>query len=201
MDDSVIDAIRRWPNVPAVFGWLSLTARGQWRLHPDGTASQGTAGESISNMQILSFINRNYVHDGKGRWLFQNGPQRVYVRLDAAPWIAFADDSQGELTTHTGLPIKTVTKLSLDDQGHLYLDTEHGPCMLVDRDLSRFVQDFKTEQGQSLEDWWADDGQTHTVLVNAGTRWHACITTMPVKRLGATLPIDQQLGFVANPVD
>ncbi|MGB3277244.1 MAG: DUF2946 family protein, partial [Castellaniella sp.] len=30
MDDQVLAAMARWPNVPAVHGWLSLTARGQW---------------------------------------------------------------------------------------------------------------------------------------------------------------------------
>ncbi|XOT98625.1 DUF2946 family protein, partial [Alcaligenes pakistanensis] len=33
------------------------------------------------------FFNRNYQADEKGRWFIQNGPQRVYVRLDAAPLI------------------------------------------------------------------------------------------------------------------
>ena len=59
MDASVQDAIARWPDVPAVFGWLSLDPRGRWRLHPQGQAAHGGAGESITNTQILGFINRN----------------------------------------------------------------------------------------------------------------------------------------------
>ena len=31
MDDIVKAAIAKWPNVPAVFGWLSLNGRGNWR--------------------------------------------------------------------------------------------------------------------------------------------------------------------------
>src|SRR3546814_12269321 len=38
MDENVIAAMARWPDVPDVFGWLSLTERGQWRLHPQGAA-------------------------------------------------------------------------------------------------------------------------------------------------------------------
>lgn len=87
MDTSVIDAIKRWPNVPAAWGWLSLTCRGEWRLHPLGDAAEGGPGESITNEQITGFINRNYLGDNQGQWLFQNGPQKVYVRLDSTPYI------------------------------------------------------------------------------------------------------------------
>lgn len=85
MDDDVKAALVRWPNVPAVAGWLSLDGRGRWHLHPQGDAAEGGPGESITNTQILAFIERNYEHDDQGRWFFQNGPQRVYVRIDAAP--------------------------------------------------------------------------------------------------------------------
>lgn len=200
MDDAVLDAIKRWPNVPAVFGWLSLTARGQWRLHPDGMATKGGQGESIANAQILAFINRNYGHDEHGRWFFQNGPQRVYVRLDGAPWIVFADDSQGTLKTHTGLSITSVTQLWIDDLGNLYLQTEHGPAMLIDRDLPRFVQSFKTQNDESLEDWWACTQKTRTKLSNAHPIWWACIAELPIARLDASLPMDTQLGFAGNPM-
>src|SRR5690349_17425319 len=36
MDEQVLAAMARWPNVPDVYGWLSLSARGIWHLHPDG---------------------------------------------------------------------------------------------------------------------------------------------------------------------
>jgi len=91
MDQSVLDAVKRWPNVPAVYGWLSLSARGEWKLHPLGDAQLGGPGEGISNIQILGFINRNYADQPDGAWFFQNGPQRVYVRLDAAPLIVITD--------------------------------------------------------------------------------------------------------------
>ncbi|MCD8566221.1 MAG: DUF2946 family protein [Burkholderiaceae bacterium] len=197
MDPSVIQAIERWPNVPAVYGWLSLTVRGQWRLHPGGNATEATTGESISNPQILAFINRNYGHDELGRWFFQNGPQRVYVRLDGAPWIIFADDSQGKLTTHTGLTVKSVTKLWIDDLGHLYLQTEHGSGLLIDRDLPRFVQALKTTNGQPLEDWWEQAHETNTNV--SGNIWRACANTLPIRRLNPSQPYDGQLGFISNP--
>ena len=32
IDDLVEQAMRRWPSVPAVFGWLRLDRRGHWLL-------------------------------------------------------------------------------------------------------------------------------------------------------------------------
>ncbi|MBP7581842.1 MAG: DUF2946 family protein, partial [Vogesella sp.] len=32
MDALVLAAMDKWPNVPAVYGWLRLDARGQWWL-------------------------------------------------------------------------------------------------------------------------------------------------------------------------
>ena len=115
MDQSVLDAQIRWPDVPAAYGWLSLSARGEWRLHPLGDAAAGGPGQGISNAQILSFIGRNYASESTGEWFFQNGPQRVYVRLDAAPFIVRVDPSNGTLVSHNGYTIQRVTKWLLDD--------------------------------------------------------------------------------------
>src|ERR1700693_3246190 len=71
MDEVVLRAIQKWPNVPSVYGWLSLDRRGNWSIK----------GEHIANPAIASFIGRNYARDEKGRWYFQNGPQRVFVTL------------------------------------------------------------------------------------------------------------------------
>ena len=49
MDESVVAALAKWPNVPAVFGLLALTGRGEWRLR----------GEPIANVAIRDFIGRN----------------------------------------------------------------------------------------------------------------------------------------------
>ena len=79
MDPSVLSAIRKWPDVPDVFGWLSLDLRGNWRLK----------GDVIANPGICEFIGRNYAADPHGRWFFQNGPQRVFVSLAYAPFAFF----------------------------------------------------------------------------------------------------------------
>jgi len=153
MDPGVLEAMRRWPNVPAVYGWLSLTPRGEWRLHPLGDAMQGGYGEGISNTQILSFINRNYVSGQDGTWFFQNGPQRVYVELEAAPWVWRLLPL--EQTPPSGQLVSVRTPLDepvqafeawLDDAGRLFLLTSHGLGLVHSLDMALAADAL--EQGQ-----------------------------------------------------
>src|SRR5919199_5142149 len=77
MDPPVARAMAKWPNVPAVYGWLALDRRGNWLIK----------GERIANAALRDFIGRNYAADSNGRWYFQNGPQRVFVSLAYTPWV------------------------------------------------------------------------------------------------------------------
>jgi len=77
MDEMVARSMARWPNVPAVYGWLSLDRRGTWRIKQ----------ERVGNAALREFIARNYHADERGCWFFQNGPQRVFVRLDYTPLV------------------------------------------------------------------------------------------------------------------
>lgn len=150
MDQSVLDAQIRWPDVPAAYGWLSLSGRGEWRLHPLGDAHLGGLGEGITNIQILSFFGRNYAAEPTGEWFFQNGPQRVYVRLDAAPFVVRLDPNLGALVSHNGQIIEQVTQWLLDEDGQLYAQTNLGPTRIDDRDLGLLVDRLMTVHGQSL---------------------------------------------------
>ena len=91
LDDQVVQAMRRWPQVPAVHGWLRLDRRGRWLLvdrgRPDFDEARDGAGSEITSPPILDFIGRNYGADEAGRWYWQNGPQRVFVDLDLAPLV------------------------------------------------------------------------------------------------------------------
>jgi len=124
--------MQKWPNVPAVFGWLSLDRRGYWLIK----------NERITNPLLNHFIDRNYSCDDRGRWFFQNGPQRVFVRLAYAPWVLRV--ASGMLVTHTGRTIATVDGAWIDESGTMVLSTELGPGTVDDRDMdwvssSRFV--------------------------------------------------------------
>ena len=126
MDALVAQAMAKWPNVPAVYGWLSLDRRGNWRIK----------GERIANQALRDFISRNYESDSAGRWYFQNGPQRVYVTLAYTPLVVHYDGD--ELRDHCGRPF-AARETYLDDEGSVLLAGEDTVALLDDRDLARFA--------------------------------------------------------------
>lgn len=199
MDSDVLAAMARWPDVPDAYGWLSLDARGRWRLHPAGDALAGGPGTSISNPGILAFISRNYDHDDQGRWFFQNGPQRVFVRLDAAPLVLRQPDGTGTLCTHTGHVVTRVDRWALDAAGRLYAATEHGPATIEDRHLPDVLERMQTASGQPLLDaapaWLADPGPAPDAIPVAYPG--VAPATAPLARLHE--PAGAAFGFVDRP--
>ena len=132
MDDLVAAALVKWPNVPHCHGWLGLDARGNWYLRDERVQAAGDfaacRGSLIEHERLREFIGRNYAVDATGGWFFQNGPQRVYVDLEAAPFVwrlAAAPDGAPALTSHSGLAA-VVASSWLDAAGRLYLDTDLG---------------------------------------------------------------------------
>lgn len=145
MDEIVLRGMARWPDVPAVYGWLSLDRRGQWLLK----------GERIANPGITAFIGRNYAHDEQGRWFFQNGPQRVFVALEYAPFVYHVvnvPDAPLELETHVGKPVTAVRGSWIDENGITLLATEHGVGNVHDGDLDRLIAAFCDARGVPLDD-------------------------------------------------
>ncbi|WP_332776814.1 DUF2946 family protein [Polaromonas sp.] len=142
MDDIVRQAIAKWPHVPNCYGWLGLDARGNWYMRDDraqaaGPFTGGTAaskGSLLKHDKLIDFIQRNYESDVAGQWFFQNGPQRVYVELEATPliWRVAADFS---VTAHTGQPAR-VQRCVVDEHGRLYLDTELGFGLVHTADMA-----------------------------------------------------------------
>ena len=128
MDEIVKAALRKWPNVPHCYDWLALDARGDWYTRDERIQAAGPfprpKGSRIQHDKLLAFIERNYGHGDAGAWFFQNGPQRVYVELEAAPWVwrIAADFS---VASHTGVPAQ-VQSAWLDTPGRLFLDTDLG---------------------------------------------------------------------------
>lgn len=143
MDEQVLAAIRKWPGVPDVHGWLRLDRRGHWylidRQAPGFDEALHGQGSRVTSQQIIDFIGRNYQADDAGRWFWQNGPQRVFVDLDLAPLVYRVvqnqDGSSQGLVTHTGYPVERIAAVELDREGNLFVATEHGPGVLHDLDL------------------------------------------------------------------
>ena len=152
MDDIVKQAMAKWPNVPACFGWLALSARGDWYLRDDGAQAAGpfqnaavaaqaagrdttvdaperraaAKGSRLLHEKLVDFIQRNYECDALGRWFFQNGPQRVYVELEATPYIWRVGGAPDfDVTAHTG-QTAIAQRCIIDEHGRVYLETALG---------------------------------------------------------------------------
>ncbi len=136
MDENVKQAMAKWPNVPHCYGWLGLDARGNWRMRDERAQTLGSAGDKIAHSALLGFINRNYTSDSKGRWYFQNGPQRVYVNLEATPYIARTDPAQG-FVLHTGEPVSIIDAAWMTDKGQLVLEAGSKVALVDDRDMAQ----------------------------------------------------------------
>ena len=132
MDDIVRQAMVKWPNVPHCHGWLGLDARGNWYLRDaqaqalGGFASgvAGARGTRLLHQRLIEFIQRNYAADEAGRWFFQNGPQRVFVELEAAPWVWRVAPDRA-VSAHDGRPAR-VQAVFVDEQGRVFLRTDLG---------------------------------------------------------------------------
>jgi hypothetical protein len=143
MDDIVRQAIAKWPNVPHCYGWLGLDARGNWYMRDDqaqaaGPFAGGAAagkGSLLKHDKLIDFIARNYEGDAAGQWFFQNGPQRVYVELEATPLVwRIGNAPDFSVTAHTGRPAR-VQRCILDEHGRLYLETDIGFGLVHTQDM------------------------------------------------------------------
>lgn len=132
MDEIVKAALKKWPKVPHCHGWLALDARGEWYMRDDRTQAEGpfpqVKGSRILHDKLREFIHRNYACDDAGCWFFQNGPQRVYVELEAAPWVwRLQAEPSGppRIESHTGVPAE-FRAATVDERGRLFLATDLG---------------------------------------------------------------------------
>ncbi len=192
MDDSVIRAMAKWPNVPAVYGWLALDRRGQWSIKNAASASF----ERVANSKLIEFIGRNYAHDDAGRWYFQNGPQRVYVSLAYTP-LVYRIAHALAFETHTGAACAELRAVYMDEAGNLLLVTEHGPGLLLDRDLPRALEALSYADGHVLDEdrllaLIEEAADTNEVYFNTGA------ASLPLVRIRAE-EAPQRLGYVQEP--
>lgn len=144
MDAIVEAALRKWPNVPNCHGWLALDARGEWYMRDERIQAAGpfpqVKGSRVDHVKLRAFIERNYASDEAGAWFFQNGPQRVYVQLEAAPYVWRVADTPGwPVQSHTGLPA-VVHSSWLDESGRLFLATDIGFGLVHTMDMAIAAQ-------------------------------------------------------------
>jgi len=187
MEDWVNRALARWPNVPALFGWLGLDRRGRWLIR----------GEIITRPQIIETINRNYAADAEGRWFFQNGPQRGYVALAYAPFVLTASADGEQLHTHTGEGVAKITQAIIDEEGSIVLVTELGAGLLRDADLDWALSRLR-RNGQAIDE---------TALAEALAQGSGTVTDLSFQFGDQALPllridraeVPAKLGFMREP--
>jgi len=154
MDQAVLRSIAKWPNVPAAYGWLALDRRGNWAIK----------GARIANPAVTTFIGRNYACDARGRWFFQNGPQRVFVSLAYTPYVLRTEPSPGGLLvrTHTGTAV-TPSSAWLDDTGSVLLGFDQTVGVVHDQDLAETLGCLRWRSGTP-----PSDAQLEAIVSNAG---------------------------------
>ena len=192
MDEIVLRGMAKWPNVPAVYGWLSLDRRGQWLIK----------GERIPNPLVTEFIGRNYARDERGCWYFQNGPQRVFVNLEYAPFVLRAVNTESDplaLRTHNDKAVARVTGVWVDESGVVLIDNEHGVGTIHDRDLEWLVPCLVDAHDRPMREDALDGvmdalahGQPADVWLRFSRSKHKIETI-------ATRDVPKRFGFVAQP--
>ncbi|ALK99025.1 hypothetical protein AB595_26130 [Massilia sp. WF1] len=193
MDDIVIQAMAKWPNVPHCYGWLALDARGAWRMRDEAAQRAGAPGDKLTNATLVGFIKRNYQHDERGCWYFQNGPQRVYVNLEATPFIARTDPGQGFIL-HTGEAMPAPEQVFMLEAGNIVLRAGDRLAQVDDRDVAQLLQAMELD-GKPVGDdallAWLEGGPGRLAL-----RWQG--REIAVERLAAD-EAPQRFGFVQAP--
>jgi Protein of unknown function (DUF2946) len=186
MDDDVISAMQRWPNVPAAYGWLRLDRRGQWFL-----IEPGTHGSLVRNERLLDYIARNYEADAQGQWYFQNGPQRVFAQLELAPLVWRVDDSANSLkwVSQIGSVGLSTLEAAQDTLGNIYIRTELGTGVVDDRHMGKLVN------------WLIEAAQPNTA-----STLPSLSLKLAVNDAAAALPVLMQadparhFGFIKDPI-
>ncbi|MSQ18134.1 MAG: DUF2946 family protein [Betaproteobacteria bacterium] len=192
MDEIVRCAMAHWPNVPAVCGWLRLDRRGNWLLRlAEGEPAQF---DRITNRALIEFIGRNYACDDRGRYYFQNGPQRAYATLDYTPWVVRVGDRDASLVTQTDELVSAWSEAFLDEEGALVLATNLGAALVLDRDLDRIVGTLADGSGKAM------DAEAFFANVTAGREesasLHGRVTRFASIR---TTEVPARLAFVRQP--
>ena len=204
MDKNVLDAIKKWPDVPAVYGWLSLDLNGKWKLHPAGSYQPGKPGESIGSPQINDFINRNYAATDNGEWFFQNGPQRVYVSLAHAPHVLHLAEDGHTLDTHTRQTVKAIQAWYLDEQGFLYAQTNLGAGIICGRDTAQVIEHFSIHHSNDNGASLGSLSEKHLLELDQGQQLDVSYKqhpeySAPLQQIDSRL-IPEKMHFIACPI-
>lgn len=159
MDAIVEAALKKWPRVPHCHGWLALDARGDFYMRDERVQAAGPfpriKGSRIQHDKLLAFIHRNCACDAAGAWFFQNGPQRVYLQLEAAPFVWRVQEEAGfPLVAHSGQVAGPPSGTWLDETGRLFAETSLGFGLVHTADMEAASRAVESNTGA-----WAPVGE------------------------------------------
>jgi hypothetical protein len=155
---------------------------------------------------LIAFLNRQYTHDEQGNYFVQNGPQRVFVRLDYTPWVLrlvaenapLPQNQRLALETHTGEPVENILAAAFDEEGNLLLEFPDGIALLCDRDLASLLAYLQKPNGDAADE--ADLAEQMELTPDEPStltlRWNG--KQIPVRKLLRS-GIPKRYGFVSNP--
>jgi hypothetical protein len=154
------------------------------------------AGDKVIQTALLGFINRNYAVDELGRWYFQNGPQRVYVNLEATPFIARTDPAQG-LLLQTGEAVGALERAWMTETGALIVEAGGKVAQIDDRDVGQLIAAIEMGGATVSDDAllaWLDNGAGEGEMA-----LHYQGKNVPIGRI-AQADVARQFGFTRLPV-
>jgi len=202
MDEQVLRSLIKWPNVPDCYGWLGLDRRGQWRMRDEFAQLNRLPGQLIKHPALNDFISRNYARDTQGRFFFQNGPQRVFVDLEATPWVArIMPDTKGiKLLTQCHSEINPTMALS-DERGNIYIVGSIEQVIYQDLEFDQFSK----ENQQSIAllhdhdlDYFSDLAKLQEQACSFGGLWNWRGSQLPLDPIHSA-EIDKKFGFNKQP--
>ncbi len=178
-----------WPRKLEVYGWLSLDRRGCWLIK----------GNKVRNAKLTKFISANYYVDINGRYFFQNGPQRVFVSIDLAPYIVnVMGNNPLELVTHNGIRVEVIDQAWFDKRMNLFICWDNVIGAINDRDnpyLFEYLVDknnSRISSKDSIDPWFGSSGHPNAeIFLNHNGRKTKIITTLKMTHLSKL--------FEANP--
>lgn len=162
----------------------------------------GLPGQIIEHGALKEFIARNYACDSAGRYFFQNGPQRVFITLSAAPWIAriIPGEDAPKIMTQCQTEINPTSALS-DEQGNIYIagSIQQSIC----KDLE--TQEFKTEVCTGIAllhdhdlDQFSELAKLREEACSFGGSWNWQDKQLPLDPIHST-ELSEQFGFIKDP--
>ncbi|MBC3880832.1 DUF2946 family protein [Undibacterium sp. LX40W] len=195
MDDIVKAAMAKWPKVPHCYAWLALDARGNWRMRDERAQALNLAGDTIRNPALQQFINRNYGVDDEGRWYFQNGPQKVYVDLEATPYISQLLPNQ-VWRLHTGEILDTLEKAHLLQDGSMTIQNGEQLAQVDDRDLVDVIALLRLNSDSIPDDQLWQIIETGHCDGALALQWHNNLIPVQLTTLARLM---QENGFQSKP--